>query len=46
MEVHKRKHFLAANWKSNGTTAFAKDIVTHLFNTIDFDTSKLGIYSV
>ena len=43
MEGNKRKYFLAANWKSNGTTAFTKDIVTNLLNTFTFDPSKLGI---
>ena len=45
MEGNKRKCFLAANWKSNGNTAFAKDIVTNLFNTFDFDPSKLGTFN-
>ena len=42
MEGVKRKYFVAANWKSNGTTAFTKDIVNNLFNTFTFDQSKLG----
>lgn len=43
MEGRKRKYFLVANWKQNGTTAFTKDIVTNLFNTFTYDPSKLGI---
>lgn len=37
-----RKVFLGANWKSNGTTAFSKDIIQHLINTLSYDPSKLG----
>ena len=37
-----RKFFLGANWKCNGTTAFAKEIVTHLINDFEYDPAKLG----
>lgn len=40
---NKRKYLLAANWKCNGTTAFVKDIITHLINSFEYDKSKLGI---
>ena len=40
-----RKYFLGANWKCNGTTAFVKDIITHMINGFQFDPSKLGRYS-
>jgi hypothetical protein len=42
MESYKRKYFLGANWKCNGTTAFVKDIISHLINTLQYDPSKLG----
>ena len=42
MESGKRKVFLGANWKSNGTTPFVKDIVNHLINTLSYDPNKLG----
>ena len=32
-----RRYFLGANWKCNGTTAFVKDIVTHLINDLEYD---------
>ena len=38
----KRKFFLGANWKCNGTTAFCKDIVENLINDFEYDSSKLG----
>jgi hypothetical protein len=37
-----RKYFLGANWKSNGTTHFVKDIVTNLVNSFEYDPKKLG----
>ena len=40
--VSERKYFLAANWKSNGTTHFVKDIVQNLINSFEYDPSKLG----
>ena len=43
MNETKRKFLLAANWKCNGTTAFVKDIITHLFNSFEYDKDKLGI---
>jgi len=27
-----RRYFLAANWKSNGTVHFVKDIITNMIN--------------
>jgi len=42
METVKRKYFLGANWKCNGSTAFVKDIITHLINSFDYDPNKLG----
>lgn len=42
MEVAKRRYFLGANWKCNGTTAFVKDIITHLINSFDYDPNKIG----
>ena len=38
----KRKFFLGANWKCNGTTAFCKDIVENMINDFEYDDSKLG----
>lgn len=38
----KRRYFLGANWKCNGSTAFVKDIVTHLINDLEYDQQKLG----
>ena len=38
----KRKFFLGANWKCNGTTTFIKEIVEHLVNDLDYDQKKLG----
>ena len=29
-----RRYFIGANWKCNGTTAFVKDIMLHLINTL------------
>jgi hypothetical protein len=46
MESYKRKLFLGANWKSNGTTAFVKDIISHLINTLQYDPSKIGKYNI
>jgi triosephosphate isomerase len=40
-----RKYFLGANWKCNGNTAFVKDIITHLINTLNYDPNRLGISS-
>ena len=37
-----RRYFLGANWKCNGTTAFVKDIVSHLINDLEYDQQKLG----
>ena len=42
----KRKYFIGANWKCNGTAAFVKDIITHLINTFQYDDNKLGIISL
>ena len=39
---NKRRYFLGANWKCNGSTAFVKDIVTHLINDLEYDQEKLG----
>lgn len=39
----RRRYFLGSNWKCNGTTAFVKDIITHLINTLEYDPKKLGI---
>ena len=41
-EERKRKYFLGANWKCNGTIAFAKEIVNHLINDVEYDKSKMG----
>ena len=38
-----RKYCVIANWKCNGTTAFVRDIVTNLFNDLQYDTSKLDL---
>ena len=38
----KRKFFLGANWKCNGTISFAKEIVNHLINDVEYDKSKMG----
>ena len=38
----KRSYFVAANWKSNGTTHFVKDIVNNLINSLEYDHSKIG----
>ena len=46
MESIHRKLFLGANWKSNGSTAFVKDIVTHLLNTLNYDPNKLGMLNI
>ena len=43
VEQRQRKYFLGANWKCNGTTAFVKDIVTHLINDLEYDQDKLGM---
>ncbi len=40
--VKKRKYFLAANWKANGTTHFTKDIVMNLINSFDYKKEYLG----
>ena len=32
---------MGANWKCNGTTAFVKEITTHLINELEFDPKKL-----
>jgi hypothetical protein len=42
MESTKRRYFLGANWKCNGSTLFIKDIITHLINTFEYDTKKMG----
>ena len=31
-EKRKRKFFIGGNWKCNGTTDFARDIITNLIN--------------
>ena len=38
----KRKLFVGANWKCNGTTAFCKDIVENMINDFEYDDSQLG----
>ena len=38
----KRKYFLGANWKCNGTVSFVKEIVTHLINDLEYDKNNLG----
>ncbi len=37
-----RKYFLAANWKSNGNTQFVKEIITHMINSFEYDSKKIG----
>lgn len=32
---------MVANWKCNGTTAFAREIVTHLINDVKYDVDRL-----
>jgi len=39
---HKRRYFLGANWKCNGTTEFVKEIVNHMINDLQYDKNKLG----
>ena len=41
----KRRYFLGANWKCNGTTYFVKDIVTHLINSFSYDNKRLGTFA-
>ena len=43
VEQRQRRYFLGANWKCNGTTAFAKDIVNHLINDLEYDRNKIGM---
>lgn len=37
-----RKFFLGANWKCNGTTAFVKDIISHMVNDFWYNPNQLG----
>jgi hypothetical protein len=37
-----RRYFLGANWKSNGTTQIAKEIITHMINSFEYDPKKIG----
>jgi len=39
----KRKLFLGANWKCNGTNTFLRDIIHHLIDTLIYDQSKLDL---
>jgi triosephosphate isomerase len=39
----KRKYFVGANWKCNGTISFAKEIVNHLINDVEYDKSKMDL---
>jgi len=32
---------LVANWKCNGTTAFVRDIVSNLYNDLEYDPATL-----
>ena len=41
-QARKRKYFLGANWKCNGTTAFVRDIINNLINDLEYDENKLG----
>ena len=38
----KRPYFLGANWKSNGTSYFIRDIINNLINDILFDPKLMG----
>ena len=38
-----RRYFVAANWKSNGTTHFVKDIISNLINSFEYDPKKLDL---
>jgi triosephosphate isomerase len=37
-----RKYFLAANWKSNGNTQFVKEIISHMINSFEYESKKIG----
>lgn len=45
-ESRKRKFFLGANWKCNGTTAFLKEIITHMVNDFEYNPSQLGKFNL
>jgi len=36
-QQRKRRYFLGANWKCNGSTTFVKEIVTLLINDLEYD---------
>ena len=38
-----RRYFIAANWKSNGTVHFVKDIITNMINDFQYDPKKLDL---
>jgi len=40
---NRRRYFLGANWKCNGTTSFVRDIISNLINDLEYDQSKLDI---
>lgn len=43
MKNLKRKILIAANWKSNGTISFTKEIITEMINTFEIDQEHLEI---
>lgn len=36
-EKRKRKFFIGANWKCNGTTAFVREYINNLVNDLKYD---------
>lgn len=41
-----RKYFIGANWKSNGTTQVAKEMIQYMINSFEYDTKLIGKHIV